>query len=376
MRVTQVDHAIELLEKANAGLEPELMSVPEAKAALETYARAQRLAAFGVAALARKIDDAARLAMVTGTSIGRARETIATSKTLEDSKLLGDAMKVGKISLDQATEIARAEDASPGAARELVKLAQHESFHVLKDRARKVKLEAEQHKDLAARQRDARRAGSHVDALGMVHIHMELQPHVGAPIVARAEAEAQRLARAAKKTDRREPFERHLADAYSALLAGAGKGRAKRPELTVLVSHSVIKRGWKDVKPGEFCKIPGLGPVSPQVAKDIAGDAVLNAVFYDGTDLRHFKRWSRDIPVEIRSALELGKPPDFDGIKCVDCGDHFRTEIDHIEPVAAGGPTSLGNGAPRCWPCHRAKTARDRRAGKLKPRAPAAVNSS
>jgi HNH endonuclease len=237
-----------------------------------------------------------------------------------------------------------------------------------------MKLEAEQHRDLATRQHEARKARSHVDALGMVHIHLELQPHVGAPIVARAEAEAQRLAgtsKAQRKSEGREgeqePFERHLADAYARLLSGgAGKGRAKRPELTVLVSHSVAKRGWKDVKPGEMCKIPGIGPVAPQIAKEIASDAFLNGVFFDGKDLRHFKRWSRDVSVEIRAALELGKPPDFDGIRCQDCGNHFRTELDHVHPRVAHGPTSTTNLEPRCWSCHQAKTARDRKEGRLR----------
>ena len=205
----------------------------------------------------------------------------------------------------------------------------------------------------------------------MVHVHLSLEPHVGTPIVARAEAEAQRLARAtkmaAKTNDALEPFECHLADAYARLLSGSGKGRAKRPELVVLVSHEVAKRGWKDVRAGEVCKIPGVGPVAPQVAKDIAKDAFLNGVFYDGKDLRHFVRWTRHIPIEVAVALELGDPPDFDGVTCVDCGNRFRTELDHLEPHVARGGTSNGNLKPKCWSCHQAKTARDRRNGKLKP---------
>ena len=66
-----VDDAIELLEKANADLEPELLSANDAKALLEAYSRAEKLAGFGVAALARKVHDAAQIARVTGTSLGR-----------------------------------------------------------------------------------------------------------------------------------------------------------------------------------------------------------------------------------------------------------------------------------------------------------------
>ena len=63
----------------------------------------------------------------------------------------------------------------------------------------------------------------------MVHIHLALEPHVGTPIVARTEAEAERLAkksRAGSQSASVEPFDRHLADAYALLLSGSGKGRA------------------------------------------------------------------------------------------------------------------------------------------------------
>ena len=89
----------------------------------------------------------------------------------------------------------------------------------------------------------------------------------------------------------------------------------------------------------------------------------------DGKDLREFKRWTRHIPVEIQIALELGSAPDFDGMKCVECGHRLGNQFDHIEPVAADGPTSYGNIDPRCrGSCHPEKTARDRAAGKLKPK--------
>ena len=102
------------------------------------------------------------------------------------------------------------------------------------------------------------------------------------------------------------------------------------------------------------------------MARQIAADAFLTGVFFDGTDLRQMKRWSRDPSVEVRLALELGRPPDFDGVSCRDCGKRFRTETDHLEPHVAGGPASTANLQPRCWSCHRVKTERDRKAGKLR----------
>jgi hypothetical protein len=367
MEATFVDDAIASLEKANANLEPELLTTADARELLHAYARAEKLVSFGVAALSRKLDDPSELARVTGTSAGKAKAVVETGKILGSSEELSSALRNGEISLDQASEIATIEEACPGAAAELVPLAQKEPFHVLKDKARKIKLEAEQHKDLFARQHSARCASSHKDQLGMINIHLSLQPHVGSPIVNRAEAEAARLAKKAKAEGTKEPFECHLADAYAKLLSGSGKGRAKRPELVVLVSHEVAKRGWKDVRKGEVCKIPRIGPVAPQVAKSIAEDAFLSGVFFDGKDLRQVCRWSRNIPVEVMLALELGPPPSFDGVACVDCGNRFRNEFDHVLPKGAGGATSNGNLRPRCWRCHQDKTKRDRQAGRLRP---------
>jgi HNH endonuclease len=369
MEASNVEQAVELLEKANAELQAELLPAAVADRLLAAYARAEKLAGFGVAALAVKRNDPCELARITGTSIGKAKAVVATGRALPSSGELTSALAHGDISVDQAGEIAAAEESSPGAATELLEIAKKQSFHVLKDTARKAKLEAEQHRDLFARQRAARCARSYRDELGMMHIHLALEPHVAVPITARAEADAARLAKRSRGsgTAESEPFERHLADAYTELLSGAGKGASRRPELVVLVSHEVAARGWKDVRDGEVCKIPGVGPVAPGVAKRIAQDAFLSGVFYDGKDLRHLVRWTRSIPVEVLLALELGEPPSFDGVSCADCGNRFRTEFDHVRPRFRSGPTSRRNLQPRCWRCHQAKTRRDVRAGRVDP---------
>lgn len=147
MEFDRLDEAAELVEKVNADLEPELLTARGARAALARYARVRKLADYGIAALSRKLGDPSLLAGATGTSMGKAKDTVATGKVLGDSDELRDALSHGEVSLDQATEIARAEEASPGTARELLKIAHKESFQVLKDSARKAKLDAEQHKD-------------------------------------------------------------------------------------------------------------------------------------------------------------------------------------------------------------------------------------
>ncbi|MEA2517843.1 MAG: hypothetical protein QOG16_1681 [Actinomycetota bacterium] len=153
------------------------------------------------------------------------------------------------------------------------------------------------------------------------------------------------------------------------MLTGKGKGRAARPELVVLIDYDTIRNGWR-LTPDGVSKVPGVGPVDPQDAKQIARDAFINAVLLDGEDLRHFKRFSRHVPPEIKVALELGAAPDFDGPACSGCGNRFRPERDHLEPVVAQGATAYTNLEWKCNPCHAAKTEADRKAGKLTPRSP------
>ncbi|MDQ3216681.1 MAG: hypothetical protein M3Q18_02275 [Actinomycetota bacterium] len=310
------------LEKANSDLQAELLSVEQATELLAEYARTKKLASYGETVLARRIDDASKLARVTGTSMGRAKAAVDTGNALQDADEVREAFKAGDISLDQASEIAKAEQARPGSSSKLLQVASDESFQVLRDKARKVVLEAEQTRSLAERQHEARNARNYTDQLGMVNVNLVLEPHLGTPIVNRAEAEAARLYRQAKREGRAGPFESHLADAYAAMLDGAtATTRSRRPELVVLVSHEIVTRGWDEVRDGdgaeatgaEMCKIPGVGPVSPATAKKIAGDAFLTGLFYDGTDLRHIRRWTRSTPIEVRLALELGDPPEFDG---------------------------------------------------------------
>jgi hypothetical protein len=202
MESTPIDEAVAWLEKANADLEPELLSAASARKLLAAYARAEKLASFGVAALARRLDDASHIARTTVVSAGKAKATVDTGKALRDADGLRHAFGSGDISLDQATEIAKAEHARSGSATELLPVAAAEAFHVLKERARKITLEAEQGFALGERQHKARFARSHSNDLGMVHIHVALEPHIGTPIVARAEAEAARLGRKAKGEQR------------------------------------------------------------------------------------------------------------------------------------------------------------------------------
>lgn len=103
------------------------------------------------------------------------------------------------------------------------------------------------------------------------------------------------------------------------------------------------------------------------VARDLAEDAFVKAVTHDGVRIDTVAHLGRHTPAELRTALELGDLPGFEGTSCTEagCGRRHGLEWDHVDPLANGGQTSFDNLVPRCWPHHRAKTERDREAGLL-----------
>jgi 5-methylcytosine-specific restriction endonuclease McrA len=97
------------------------------------------------------------------------------------------------------------------------------------------------------------------------------------------------------------------------------------------------------------------------------GDAFVKALLHDSVDILKVAHHGRRRPAELNTALELGAPPDFQGVTCAEPGCHrtYGLQWDHKDPCANGGVTSLENLQPLCTPHHCEKTERDRRAGLL-----------
>ena len=109
------------------------------------------------------------------------------------------------------------------------------------------------------------------------------------------------------------------------------------------------------------------------LARELGQDAFLKAVLHDGVEIHTIAHFGRRYPAVLRTALMLGAPPEFEGPICSEpgCDRRYHLERDHIDPCANGGETTYENLASRCWPHHRIKTERDRKAGLLsnKPKA-------
>lgn len=308
-------------------------------------------------------------ARASGSSPTAAKTAMDTVWAVRECPDTTAAVMAGDVSLEQAGIITKTEFAVPGSEAGLLDVAKKSSLKSLKDTARDTRLGSMDADELYRRQHKARCFRHWRDELGMVRGTFALTPEVGIPIVNGVDVEADRLRRAARR-DGGEPeaWETFAADALAARLQGGGTSRkGPRAELVVVADINALRRGH--VHEGEPCHVVGGGPIPVEVAREISQDAFIKAVLHDGVEIHRVKHFGRHIKAELRTALELGPVPMFPGKTCCEpgCGRQYNLEWDHVDPVANHGPTAYANLKPRCWPHHRDKTERDRKAGLLKP---------
>jgi Domain of unknown function (DUF222) len=353
-----------------AALVEELAATRRACEALEARAAA-RVASLGTHRAAGYADAGDWLASRNGSTTRAARDALATIAAAEQCPHTNDALLAGAVSLAQAAEIVRTEREVPGTEAELLELAQGASLGAVRDRARKRRVESVSAEALYAKQRSVRSFTHWRDELGMVCVRGRLMPHEGIALVNRVNAEVDRAWRRAPGDDRSEPREARAADAFVRVTAkrGNGKGaetaRASSADVVLVCDVRAYRRGH--AHPGEPSHIVGGGPIPPAIVRELSKDAFLKVAFHDGVHVHTVAHFGRRIPAAVRTALELGAPPDFPGATCgeVGCDRRYGLEWDHVDPVANGGPTNAGNLKAKCKPHHRAKTERDRAAGLL-----------
>ena len=120
--------------------------------------------------------------------------------------------------------------------------------------------------------------------------------------------------------------------------------------IMVRVDLDALRRGR--ALAGECSAIDGQGPVPVPVVWDLMDDAFVALVFCGSDDIRAIAHLGRTINAPLRTALA------FRDRCCVvpGCGVAYGLEIDHVVPLAEGGPTALSNLALLCRHHHRAKT--------------------
>jgi hypothetical protein len=365
--------------KAVARLDPAVFSGEDCAEIAEVLARAEktyagararaaaRAAACGAHRSRGFADGAEWLARQSGKSRAEALDELRAGRALSALPATTAALAAGDISIHEAAEVARAQQAAPGSEARLLELAKSSGLSALKEEARSLVLGAPSPEELAARQHRARSFRHWRDAQGMWRFSGALPPTTGVAIGNRLDAEAARIRKAAGSRGREEPFEAHAADALVRLLSGEASTCRGRTDLTLVCDLAAFRRGHSH--PGETCHIVGGGPAPVSWVRDMAGDAFLKAVLHDGTRIETVAHFGRHIPAKLRTALELGGAPEFRGAVCTEpgCGRRYGLQWDHANPIANEGITSFDNLQPLCYQHHAEKTERDRQAGLLGP---------
>lgn len=354
-------------------LASELATVEKACAAARVRVAA-RAAACGAHRRAGFADPADWLAREAGTTIAEAKTALDTAALLQSLPATAGALAAGELSLAQAAEIAKGARSAEPAERDqveagLLDIARHHGLRTLKDTARKQRLERIDPAELHRRQHRARYLRHWRDELGMVRIDAALPPAAGIALINRLDAETDRHQRTARRAQRDgdggvEKREAYAADALVTLTAGGGKGQpGGRADLVIVSNINAYRRGH--AHPGEVCHIIGGGPIPVDIARQLGRDAFLKAVLHDGVNIHTVHHIGRYRQAELRTALELGAPPGFDGAACttLGCDRRYGLEWDHRHPLAAGGTTTYANLEPQCWPHHHQKTEQERQAG-------------
>ncbi|MEX1007485.1 MAG: HNH endonuclease signature motif containing protein [Acidimicrobiia bacterium] len=301
------------------------------------------------------------LARAAGSSEGAVRTELATVAAVETCPATKKALVAGEVSLAQAAEIARV----PGCEAELLEVARTESLSSLKRKARRKHLESIDPEDLHAEQHRCREVRHWNDELGMRRGTFAFTPEFGTRFANRLDAETDRVWREARRAGRSTTRAQCAADAFERLFEGTGNGNTRTPDLVFVYDLNGWVRGH--THPGEVGHILGGGPCPVSLARKLAVDAFVKVVLHDGTKVDTIVHYGRRRPALLQTVLDLGDPPDFDGVACAEegCDRRFGLQWDHKDPVANDGPSSAENFQPLCYPHHVEKTERDRQAGLL-----------
>jgi hypothetical protein len=360
-----VAEAVRFIGERVAQLDPALLAPGDAVALLDTFSLGKRFCSAGeVLCAGRAAETGAHvragsrsaadwLARRTGQSVGEAIGALQTAKEA-DGSALGEALRAGELSGQQAAVVADAVAVDPDCAEELLQAARREPLKLLRERAKAAKAAGSGEAGMLLsedQQRRKRYLRTWAGGDGGLHGEFALAPLDGARFLSALEVEQRAAFEAARRRGEHERSEAYAADALLALAERpAGDGRAT-PTLLLTCDLAAFQRG--SVQQGETCEVPGIGPVPVATARAVVGEAFLKMVVTDGVDVRTVTHLGRTVPAHVRTALEVRDP------RCVvpTCGETRLLEIDHWRvPFANGGPTTLDNLCRVCRSCHRKKT--------------------
>ncbi len=378
----------EIVKTFVAGLESARYSGADSVSLVAFFTEIERTAVAGKTLAARRVEEsnvhllrghrsaAELLAAQTGDSVGEARELIRLGRQLVDQPELEVAFRGGKLSRRRAALVADAAKVNPGKERDLVDGAQTDSDASLKERCLRAKAEGRSKEDAERHRRRSTSSGRPGPAptptgrsVSMPSSPPKPGPSCRRPSRPRPTASSPRpggraVSRPLTPTGPTPSSPWSPGGGSSARKAGAGAPwgtvagpdgppRARDPKATVsvVVGLEALRRG--QVHDGERCEIPGVGPVSVEYAQGLLGEALVELLIVDATDVTAVYSAGRHVPRRVYSAL-LQRDP-----RCVvpGCDTRLGLENDHwVVDFAKGGLASMDNIARLCHHHHLLRT--------------------
>ncbi|MFM7617787.1 MAG: DUF222 domain-containing protein [Actinomycetes bacterium] len=297
------------------------------------------------------------VADTTGGSWGEAKGRVEFAGALRSLPDTAAALVEGRISGTQAAIVVKAGAVDPGSEHRLLDLAGRTSVEELSDAAERVVASASgRAADEQAAVHRTRYLRTWVDGGGGFRIEGRMTRAAGAQVLAALEPLMEVEFTDARRQGRRERPDAYRADALVRMAERSRQGgtedhAAPSAHIVVRVDHAALLRG--DVEVGEQCEIDGLGPIPVAEAERLMGDPILTVLAMTGTQVTAASTTTRVVRRSLRDALAAR-----DRVCVVPgCGIAKGLEIDHLVPLAQGGPTSIGNLQRLCPWHHREKTA-------------------
>jgi hypothetical protein len=309
------------------------------------------------------------LANRTGTGVRAAKEALRASKRVKGQPRVEEALRDGKLSVEQAALVTDAAEANPAAETKLVETATSGPVTRLRDECGRAKAAGDRDPEATRRRLHKERFFRYGKAAdGSMTGSFKLAPDAGAELDVFFQPFLRAEARRAKNERRSETVDQLSADALVAMAraattGGATSGTKTKAEVHVIVDRDSLLRG--SVEGDEVCEMSTcFGPISVpvSVAQEIIDDAFVNALFLDGIDVQSVVRFGRHVPAAVREALRIR-----DDFTCEvpGCNRRAGLEVDHHEPVSEGGLTRYRSLGHKCSWHHREKTNRDRERAKV-----------
>jgi hypothetical protein len=347
-----------------AELEPGVYAGADALAVLDVVSRVKRLAGAAETLLAARVAETGAwrdgstdrsaahwLARRTGTTIGEAKAKLETAEKLAALPATAEALRAGRLSDQQAREVAAGAAADPLAEEALLETAADDSLRELRNESRR----AQAVDDLEGRQkriheRRGLRAGVRSD--GSFSLSFEGTAEAGSEILSALAPFADQAFKQAKAEGRVESLAAYQADGLVAMAraARAGDGSTEpksNAKVILVVDVEALRRG--EVERGETCEIRGVGPVPVATARALLGEAALAIVIKDGVDVMNVTHLKRRTTAHQRTALE------FWGVRCdvKGCDSTDFVDVHHTFEWARGRRTRLDELRTPCRFHHR-----------------------